>query len=277
MQTKYWLRLTFSIIFKEIRIMTRYKAWMISIFLWPIGFPLTIYYVGKGLAGTSGQGLGTFGQLAQTVDFASFLILGNIVFMFVNANLWNGGLALQQDRVRGMFDTHWTLPVSKISLVIGATGSSLITRFLPMLLSITFYSMIGTFQLSGNLFSIIFSVLIIMPFLFGFLITFSALTIRMRQANVTVEITRNVLTILCGLQFPLAVLPKSLFRISQYIPLTHFMDMVRGIIIHKNSLAFYADSIRFIMISGLIMLGIGLILFRLVIKNIKKSGLVAGY
>jgi hypothetical protein len=23
-------------------------------------------------------------------------------------NQWNGGMALQQDRVRGMFDTHWT-------------------------------------------------------------------------------------------------------------------------------------------------------------------------
>ena len=38
--------------------------------------------MGKGLAGTAQQGLSNFERLAQTGDCASFLILGNLVWLF---------------------------------------------------------------------------------------------------------------------------------------------------------------------------------------------------
>ena len=110
-----------------------------------------------------------------------------------------------------------------------------------------------------------------------FLILFAALTIRLRQANLTVQVVRSVLSIICGLQFPLAILPKKISMISEYIPLTHFVDIVRGIIIHKNTLSSYTGSILYILASGIIMLVIGIFIFKYFIKNIKKSGLVTGY
>jgi ABC-2 type transport system permease protein len=277
MQLKYWLRPTFSIIYKDIRIITRYKSWFVASFIWPVIFPLTFYFIGKGLAGTSGQGLNNFEQLAQTRDFASFLILGNLVWMFVNINLWIGGLSLQQDRLRGMFDTHWTLPVNKLSLVLGATIASIILNFFPMIAAISFYTLIGVFEITGNLLSIFTSILIILPFLIGFLIIFSALTIRLRQANLTVQITRSFLSVICGMQFPLAVLPKTISIIGGYVPLTHFVDIIRGVVIHKNTLADHAGSILYIIVSGVIMLALGIFVFQLVVKNVKTRGLVAGY
>jgi ABC-2 type transport system permease protein len=277
MQSKYWLRPVFSIIVKEIKIITRYKTWLIATFIWPVIYPLTFYFLGRGLAGTNGQGLNNFEKLAETTDFASFLILGNLVWMFVNLNIWMGGLSVQMDRMRGTFDTHWTMPVSKLSLVIGGTLSSLILNFLPMIAAITLYSLLGAFKISGNFLGILASIFIIMPFLIGFLILFAAFTIRLRQANLTVQIVRNVLSILCGMQFPIAVLPKTFSGIASYIPLTHFVNMVRGIVIHRNSLSIYRDSIIFILISGIAMLVIGISVFNLIIKNVNKGGLATGY
>ncbi len=277
MQSKYWLRPVFSVVIKEIKIITRYKTWFVATFVWPIIYPLTFYFLGMGLAGSDGQGLKNFEQLAQTSDFASFLILGNLVWMFVNINLWLGGLSLQMDRMRGTFDTHWTMPVSKLSLVIGGTIASLVLNFLPMIAAITLYALLGVFKISGNFLSILASIFIVMPFLIGFLIIFAALTIRLRQANLTVEIVRNILSVLCGLQFPLAVLPKSLSGIAVYIPLTHFVDIIRGIVIHKHTLADHSGSILFILLSGIVMLAIGILVFNFVLKNVKKGGLVAGY
>lgn len=131
------------------------------------------------MAGTAGQGLGHFQRLAQTGDFASFLILGNLVWLFVNINLWMGGLALQRDRMLGTFDTHWTLPASKISLILGATLASIALNFFPLVIGISFYALIGAFRVSANYFSVLFSIILIMPFLIGFLLVFAALTVRL--------------------------------------------------------------------------------------------------
>ena len=158
MEPRYWFRPVFSVALRDIKIFWRYKSVVVALLVWPVIFPLTFFFMGKGLAGTAGQGLSHFKHLAQTGDFASFLILGNLIWLFVNINLWMGGLSLQKDRMLGTFDTHWTMPASKISLVLGATLASTILNFFPLLIGICFYSLIGAFEISANYFSILFSI-----------------------------------------------------------------------------------------------------------------------
>jgi len=277
MEPRYWFRPVFSVALRDIKITLRYKSWVAALLVWPVIFPLTFYFMGKGLAGTTGQGLSNFERLAQTGDYASFLILGNLVWLFININLWMGGLSLQRDRMLGTFDTHWTMPASKISLVLGATLASMALNFFPLVIGIFFYALIGAFKVSANYCSVLFSIILIMPFLIGFLLVFAALTVRLRQAGMSVHITRAVLSIVCGLQFPLAVLPDPVSRVGEYIPLTHFVNMIRGIIIHQQSLFAYRDSIIYIAATGILMLFIGVIVFELTKRNVKSRGLVAGY
>lgn len=277
MEPRYWFRPVLSVAIRDIKIVLRYKSAVVALLVWPVIFPLTFYFMGKGLAGTTGQGLSSFERLAQTGDYASFLVLGNLVWLFININLWMGGLALQRDRMLGTFDTHWTMPSRKISLVLGATLASIALNFFPLVIGISFYSLIGAFKVSANYFSVLFSITLIMPFLIGFLLIFAALTVRLRRAGMSVHITRAVLSIVCGLQFPLAVLPDSVVKIGKYIPLTHFVSMIRGIIIHKQSLLTYRDSIIYITVTGVLMLLFGVLVFEWTKRNVKSRGLVAGY
>ena len=83
MGPRFWLRPVFFVALRDIKITLRYKSWVAALLVWPVLFPLTFYFMGKGLAGTTGQGLGHFERLAQTGDFASFLILGNLVWLFI--------------------------------------------------------------------------------------------------------------------------------------------------------------------------------------------------
>ena len=121
------------------------------------------------------------------------------------------------------------------------------------------------------------ALVLIMPFLVGFLLVFAALTVRLRQAGMSVHITRAVLSIVCGLQFPLAVLLDSVSKIGKHIPLTHFVNMIRGIIIHKQPLFTYKNSIIYIIVTGILMLMVGVFVFELTKRNVKSRGLVAGY
>jgi len=277
MKPRFWLRPIFAVALKDIRIYLRYKTFFVASFVWPVIFPFSFIFLGKGLAGREGEGISHFTSLAQTADYASFLIVGNLVWMFVNINLWMGGLSLKTDRDRGTFDTHWSTPVSRVSLVIGATLASIILNFLPMVVSILFYSAVGLLQVSGNLPMIILTVGCVMPFLLGFLFLFSALTMRVRQAGMIVQVMRTVFSILCGMQFPLAVLPAFARSIGRYIPLTHFVDMLRGMMISGASLGDYTGSISYLLATGAATLGAGILIFDMVKRGIRSRGLVSGY
>lgn len=274
---RYWLRPIFSVTWREIRTITRYKSWFVASFLWPIIFPITFVFLGRGLAGPANEGLSGFEASAATTDFAGFLIIGNLVWMFVNINLWIGGLSLRQDKVRGTFDTHWTMPVAKLSLVLGTTFASVIMNFIPMVVSVLFYRVLGVLPIEGNVLAVIATVLLIMPFLFGFLFAFSAFTVRMRDAHVTVMVMRALFSLLCGLQFPIAVLPGVVQGIGRAIPLTHFVEVVRGIVMHGDSLSAHGSSILYMTVAGLVMVAVGVLLFETAKRSVRRSGLVTGY
>ena len=267
----------FSVALKDIKIAVRYRTFFVASFIWPIIFPFSFIFLGKGLAGRGGEGIAHFESLAQTGDYASFLIIGSLIWMFVNINLWMGGLALHTDRVRGTFDTHWATPVSRISLVLGATLASLALNFIPMVTSILFYAAVGLLDISGNFLSILVTVLGVLPFLLGFLFTFAALTMRIRESGMIVQIMRTLFSIFCGMQFPLAVLPTFAQTIGRYIPLTHFVNILRGIIIRGETVAQHSESFAYLLISGVVMFGVGLLVFDLMKKSVRSRGLVSGY
>ena len=271
------VRAVFSVAWRDIRITTRYRSWFIASFVWPIVFPFSLVFLGKGLAGPSGEGVGRFSQLAETSDYSGFLIVGSLVWMFVNINLWMGGLSLMTDRTRGTFDTHWTMPVNKLTLVVGATIASLVLNFLPMIVAMGFYGAIGWLSVGGDLLQIVLAVLVIVPFLLGFLMCFSAITVRFREAGMLVQVLRTIFSILCGLQFPLAVLPRWAQSVGRAIPLTHFVDVVRGVVLNGARLADYAHSVTFVLVSGFAMIAVGALIFELVRRNVRSNGLVTGY
>jgi ABC-type polysaccharide/polyol phosphate export permease len=73
------------------------------------------------------------------------------------------------------------------------------------------------------------------------------------------------------------VLPEPVSTVGKFIPLTHFVNMIRGIIIHRQSLWAYHDSILYITFRGLLMLAGGVLVFEITKRNVKSRGLVAGY
>ena len=267
----------FSVAWRDIRITTRYRSWFVASFIWPIIFPFSLIFLGRGLAGPGGEGLDRFAQLAETADYASFLIVGSLVWMFVNINLWMGGLSLMTDRNRGTFDTHWAMPVPKISLVLGATLASLVLNFAPVIVAVGFFSAIGLLQIGGSSFEIVLAVLAVMPFLLGFLLCFSAVTVRFREPGMLVQVMRTLFSILCGLQFPLAVLPGAVERFGRWIPLTRFVDLVRAVVIQGATLGDHAASVAYLVGSGIVMIALGTLAFNIVRVSVRRNGLVSGY
>lgn len=271
------IRPTGAVMMRELKIYVRYRSWFVASLVWPLLFPFSFILMGKGLAGTGGAHTETFSALAGTEDFASFMIIGNILWMFININLWTGGLTFQQDRERGTFETHCALPSSLLAQAFGTTLASAVTNFFPILLAISLYALTGWLTVEGPFFSILAAFGLIIPFLVGFLLIFASLTLRTRQSGMIVQVTRMVLSFLCGMQFPLAVLPLPVQRAGRILPLTRQVDLLRDVIIEGAKLTERGADVAYILLWGVGSLLAGILLFSLVEQSVRKKGVTGGY
>jgi len=266
-----------AVMIRDILTFIRYKSWFVSIVIWPIVFPFTFLFLGKGLAGPSNEGVYNFAKLTGTTDFGSFIILGNLVWMFLNILMWDAGLSLNNLRRLGMLDTIWTFPAPKLSYIFGSTISSLILNFIPMIFSFIFFRIIKVLQFNAKPIDIFIYSLSILPFIIGFLLIFASLSLRSKEASLVVQAMRVLLSILCGLQLPLNVLPEFLQKIGIIIPITHYINCLRDSIILGVKLSDKLPSIYYMILSGFFILFTGIITFALVEKNAKSKGLISGY
>lgn len=272
-----FIKTFFASLKKELIIFTRYKVDFFMSLYWPFIYPLYLIFLAKGMAGPSNEGISHFQALAKTTDYTSFMVIGAILWMFVNFNLWSGGLSLYNERIRGTFETQWASPAPKIGIILGNTFSQLVTTVIPMFIVTYIYKVIGFVYIKGNILNIVIALFVSFPFLLGFLLMFSSLTIRIRNPSYLVQIVRSLLTLLCGFQFPFAILPKFLQTIGNYIPLKHTIDIFRGVLMQDKPLFELRKSINFMLISGFLFLLIGILSYILINKDIKKRGLTVGY
>lgn len=270
-------RPTFSVILRDIRIQLRYKSWFVASFIWPLLFPFSFLLFGRAMAGPSDTYVKAFEGLTGTGDYASFLVIGNVLWMFVNINLWTGGLAFQQDRERGTFETHWSMPASMLSQAFGSSIAQSILNFFPMILSIFVYSLFGVLSVNAPIGRIFVAFLMLFPFLIGFLLIFASLTLRTRQSAMIVQVTRTVLSVICGMQFPLAVLPNFLQKAGNLLPLTRLITLIRNVVIEGALFSDFKEDIFYILFWGFVSIALGIGIFLLVQHSVRKKGVTSGY
>lgn len=266
-----------AVLIRDIKTYLRYKGWFISMFIWPIIFPFTFVFMSKGLAGPSNEGISNFAKLAGTEDYGSFIILGNLVWMLLNVLMWDAGLSLNNYRRIGMLDTIWTFPAPKLSFVFGTAISSLVLNFIPTIFSFIFFRIINILQFNARLMDLIVYTLSIFPFIIGFLLIFTSLSLRSKDASLVVHAMRVLLSILCGLQLPIKVLPPIFQKIGWFIPITQYMNCIRNSIILGIKLSDNLFSLYYMLICGFLVLICGILTFIFVEKNIRNKGLISGY
>ena len=119
------LRALTAVAHKEWTIFRRYPSWIIAFVIWPILFPVGYIFTAKALGGPAGSDLETFRALAGTDDYVSFIVVGSILWMWLNMTLWDVGLQLRNEQMRGTLESNWLCPVWRGSILVGGTLTKL--------------------------------------------------------------------------------------------------------------------------------------------------------
>src|SRR5262245_33414524 len=272
------LRALVAIARKEWTIFRRYPSWVIAFIVWPVLFPVGYIFTAKALGGPAGTDLAAFRALAGTDDYVSFIVVGSIVWMWLNMTLWDVGLHLRNEQMRGTLESNWLCPIWRGSILVGGTLAKLAISLCFLLVSALEFRLIyGVRLAAGNpgLLALVF--LLAVPIIYGIGIAFASLVLRFKEANAMVFLVRGIFMIFCGITFPADVLPGWMRSIAAWLPLTYAIRDIRAAVLTNLTLADLLPDLRILGAFALAMPALGYALFVATERRSRRTGDLGQY
>jgi ABC-2 type transport system permease protein len=267
-----YLRAVLAIARKDWLHFVRYPLNAVFRVVQPIMFLTPIYFLGRSFATPHGNT--GFAAYAGTTDFMSFVLVGALLSNYVSAVFWGMGYALKGEMDSGVLESNWMLPVPRPLFLIGQTLASLAITTLTGAGVLLLSWLLFGFRVSGNLLPAALVLLPTLIALYGFGFAFAGLVFLLRDANTLVDVSDFLVSQLSGSQFPVQVLPRYLLPVALAIPLTYGYDAVRGYLLGTRTLFPIDAELVVLLVSMLLMVGLGYTIFRLVERRCRRLGTI---
>ena len=272
------LRALLAVASKEWKIFTRYPSWVIATLVWPALFPLGYIFSAKALGGPDGASLAIFERLTGTADYVAFIVLGTVLWMWLNMTLWDVGMYLRGEQMRGTLESNWLCPTWRVSLMLGGALTKLATSLVFMAISLVQFRLIfGVRLLSGNVGLALLVLLLTIPIVHGVGIAFASLVLRFKEANAMVFLVRGVFMIFCGITFPVAVLPGWMQSIAAMLPLTYAIRGIRAALLANATLADLLPDLQVLAAFAVALPILGYTIFALTERRARRTGDLGQY
>lgn len=257
---------------KDLIQLLRYPTWIIQTIIWPLIFPLLYILSALGFSGPGRTGISAFQAAAGTDNYVGFIVIGTMAWMCVNLTMWNFGGYLREEQTRGTLEANWLCPINRFDFLIGGGINSLIMAFLFTVVSVIEYRFIYGVEFTGNVFMWLLMFLVMYPAVYGLGMAFASLVLWAKEVNAAVNVARGTMMILCGITFPITVMPGWMQSIAGCIPFTYGIQAARQVMINGESLYAARFNILLCLSLGIGLLIIGKLLFNYVESRVKVSG-----
>ena len=145
-----------------------------------------------------------------------------------------------------------------------------------LLMSVASLMVFWGFRLTGDPLALVLVVLISIPSIYGIGLIFASLVMLAKEINAFIFFVRGLMTLFCGIAYPIAVLPGFMQQISAVLPLTHTISAVRTILAGAPASA-AGTEIRYLLLSGGLLLALGFFVFEVVQRRMLATGTLGQY
>jgi ABC-type multidrug transport system, permease component len=257
---------------KDLTQAVRYPTWILALIIWPLIFPLLYILSAAGMAGPDYSGIGTFEKVSGTGSFQGFIVIGTMVWMWVNTTMWGFGTYLRDEQTRGTLESNWLCPIKKFDLLMGGGVISALQAVLIFIVSLLEYRYIYGIHFTGSILSWIVLFIIMVPGVYGLGTMFASLVLWVKETGAAVQLVRGIMMILCGITFPTTIMPYWMQWLSKLLPFTYGISAARVIMIDGGSFAQAIKEVIICLCEGIILLIIGRICFAAVENKVKNIG-----
>jgi ABC-2 type transport system permease protein len=271
------LRALLAVIRREWVIFLRYPSWVVGLIIWPVIFPAGYILTGRALAGPDGSGLAVFNQVAGTENFLGYIAVGTTIWMWQNIVLWNVGLTLRNDQLRGTLESNWLSPTWRFSFLLGSSITELFTMFVFLVVSFVEFALVFGVRLHGNPLMVLLVLLAAIPSIYGLGFAFASLVITVKEANAFVYLVRGMVMIFSGITFPVLVLPGWMQAVSRWLPQTTIIHAMRNAMLSGANFQTLLPDLEFLLLSGAVLLLAGFLIFNWMERRARRTGAIGEY
>lgn len=271
------LRSLWAVVRKEWLIFIRYPSWIISLFIWPIIFPLGYILTARALSGVDGSGLAQFQANTGVSDYIGYIAIGTTIWMWQNVVLWNVGFSLRNEQLRGTLESNWLSPTWRFAYLLGSSFPQLLSMLLFLTVSALEYAFLFGVSFQGSLWLALLVILAAIPSVYGLGFAFASLVITAKEANAFVFLARGIVMIFCGITYPVSLLPAWMQPVTNWLPQTYIIHAMRSATLSKAGLSAITHDIQMLLIFGLFWLVTGYVVFNLVERRARRTGAIGQY
>lgn len=228
-------------------------------------FPTFIYmYMFKGRVNEN------FFNITGTNDYITYIVLGSALNVMAVSVLMNVGRAMINEIREGTLEPFLLSNASRVGYFIGCfleqTERALLEFFVVILVGL----LLGAQLISVISMQVIISLALAMGSFFSMAMLLSSIMVYTRESYITQSTIFIIMDFICGVMFPVELLPKFLQYISKILPLTHAIRMFR-LVVSGEMVINHLDLLFTLLILSIIYFVIGIFTFNLFEKKLVED------
>jgi ABC-2 type transport system permease protein len=271
------LRALWAVVRREWMIFIRYPSWVVSLFIWPIIFPMGYILTARALSGVDGSGLAQFKINTGLTEYVGYMAVGTMIWMWQNVVLWNVGGALRNEQMRGTLESNWLSPTWRFAYLLGASVPQLVSMLSMLAVSGFEYAFIFGVKFNGSLWLTLLVILAAIPSVYGLGFAFASLVITMKESNAFVFLVRGIVMVFCGVTYPLAIQPQWMQNVAAWLPQTYIIHAVRSAALSTEGFGGIAHDLQMILLFGAFWLALGMAVFIWMERRARQTGAIGQY
>ena len=262
---------------KEWRVLRRYPSLFIGFLFWPIALPLSYVFQANAYSGTDAS-VAAFTERAGTADVAGFLFLGWAAYMWISMILWGPGTALRTDQIRGTLEAVFMTPASRLAIIFGPVVSQVVwALWMFLVVGVVLVVGFGTQIGLDEALRAIAIILVAVPALYGLGALFAALVLRFGEVHALVQGVRGIFTVLCGMSFPIIVLPELARSVALALPPTYLIADLRAVLLNGAGLVELVPDLAILLGIGALLCIAAIVAFDRTERFARRGGSLAQY
>lgn len=252
------------------------SGWTITSIMTPLFLFASAWVILQFLTGGGNPPL--FFEYTGYPSYLAFVVLGVAFNGLAMSALEDGGNAIYEEESHGTWDVLSLAPFNRFTWMFAKTLAGLVTSFIDFFAVLLLGSLV--FDVTPTLPGLAIALLGVAATLLalqglGFLM--AALGLKWKQPYALAFILSPVIVLLSGMTFPVQALPGWLQPLSNAIPLTHGLHIVRDAILLDRGLVELLPSFGALLVSGAILMAIGFGAFRFMETRAREAGALGRY
>ena len=263
---------------KEWRILRRYPGSFLSFIFWPIALPLAFVFQAQAFSGGRADTAAAFAERTGTTEVAGFLFVGWATYMWLSIILWGPGTSLRTEQIRGSLEAIFMTPASRLVVLFGPAVSQLIWAIwifvvVGVALWLGFGVAIGPVEAVRALGVIVVGV----PALYAIGALFAAVVLRFGEVHALVQGVRGLFTAVCGMSFPIVVLPDWAQTLALSLPPTYLIADLRAVLLSGAEIGRIIGDLAVLAGMGAILAIAAVFAFKRTEQHARRGGRLAQY